>query len=120
MTRKRRLSESDIVNRSARSDLEHWRALNYRCPTCYTRISDLTDDETYPHLTGECEKRLVLVGPEWVREGRYVDAPLADREEQDNRALSRAREVNGKQILGWSLAFLIAAVLILLGVLYDR
>jgi hypothetical protein len=94
----RRLTESDVVNRAMQSDIFHWKMMNYRCPTCYARICDLiTDESVYPHMVGECEKELLLVGPNWVRTGRNVDTPLAD--DADRREVRMRVHITGTWIL---------------------
>jgi hypothetical protein len=102
---RRRLTPT-LVSRAAQSDISWWKMMHCYCPTCCIKISNLTEDESiYPHMVGECEKELILVGPNWVRPGRHVDAPLADRAELDCRP-----NVSGRFLLCGGLALLAVAI----------
>ena len=77
--RSKRLTEADIVARAARSDFEHWQSLNQRCPTCLVKFDGPQTFATlYPHMIGECDRELIIVGPEYIRRGQNVNCPLAD------------------------------------------
>jgi len=79
LNRLKRLTENDIVRRMAQSDVQHWLSLNRRCPTCLATLDqNAAFDNIYPHMVGECDRELIIVGPEYIRRGQNVNCPLAD------------------------------------------
>ncbi|MGC2234215.1 MAG: hypothetical protein WBA09_22130 [Candidatus Acidiferrum sp.] len=81
LNRLKRLTANDIVNRMARSDMDHWLAMNQRCPTCCATLPYVASEaDILHHMRGDCEKELVIIGLGWARRGHNVNAPLADAE----------------------------------------
>jgi hypothetical protein len=108
----KRLTRNELLCRAARSDVQHWVAVNHRCPTCLVILADLpTGTSLYPHMVGECETLQTFVGPGWIRNGRDVDAPLADGEA--NRHVSKRDRWSNVTLLSLAAFCLTLAALIL-------
>jgi hypothetical protein len=112
LERRKRITESDIVNRAVAADIAWWLRMNQRCPTCCVKLADLeTGDSLYRHMAGQCEKDLLIVGIDWIRSGQNVDAPLADAADREEVKVKREYVVTGKMMLWIGSIFLALAAL---------
>jgi hypothetical protein len=106
LNRLKRLTENDIVRRMAQSDVQHWLSMNARCPTCLATLDQNgAFNDIYPHMVGECDRELVIVGPEYIRRGRNVNCPLADaKDRREVRAPRIPSVITGTQLF-WACVF---------------
>jgi hypothetical protein len=112
LERRKRITESDIVNRAVAADIAWWSRMNPHCPTCCVKLADLqTGDSLYRHMVGDCEKDLLILGIDWVRQGRNVDAPLADAADREEVKVNKGYVVTGKTMMWIALVFLSLAAL---------
>jgi hypothetical protein len=114
INRLKRLTENDIVRRMAQSDMNHWLAMNHRCPTCCALLPYVASEaDILRHMRGDCENELVIVGPEYIRRGQNVNAPLADAIDRREVKVSKTRTryaFTGREILWASLITLATAI----------